>query len=58
MRGKGEGLAHAVAERGWGSVQRERTSQRSERTRQEARDAVIDDSAMCSNRGRTHASLG
>jgi putative transposase len=58
MRGKGEGLENAVAERFFGSVKRERTSQCSYRTRQEARDDVMDDIEMFYNRGRKPSSLG
>ena len=42
MSGKGECLDNAVAERFFGSLKRERTSQRYYVTRQEARDEVVD----------------
>jgi len=58
MRGKGDCLDHAVAARFVGSVKRERTSQRSYRTRQEARDDLIDDIEMFSNSWRQHSYLG
>ena len=58
MRGKGDGLDQAVAERFFGSVQRERTSKRYYRTRQEARDDIIDYIEMFYNRWRKHSSLG
>ena len=56
--GKGDGLDHAVAERFVGSVKRERTSTRSYRTRQEAREDVIDSIEMFSNSWRQHSYLG
>jgi putative transposase len=58
MSGKGDGLDQAVAERFFGSLTRERTSTRSYRTRQEARDDVIDAIEMFDNSWRKHASLG
>jgi len=58
MRGKGECLDNAVAERFCGSLQRERTSKRYSRTRQEARDGVIDYIERFDNSGRKHAYLG
>ena len=58
MSGKGDGLDHAVAERFVGSVKRERTSTRYDRTRQEARDDIIDDIEMFSNSWRKRSYLG
>jgi transposase InsO family protein len=58
MSGKGEGLDHAVAERFFGSLKRERTSQRYDVTRQEARDDLIDYLEVFSNSWRKHSSLG
>jgi putative transposase len=58
MRGKGDCLDHAVAERFFGSLKRERTSKRSYLTRQEARDDIIDYIEMCSNSWRKHSYLG
>ena len=58
MSGKGDCLDKAVAERFFGRVKRARTSKRYYRTRQDARDAIIDDIEMFYNRWRTHASLG
>ncbi len=58
MRGKGDGLDHAVAERFFGSLKRERTSKRSYATRQEARDDLIDSIEMFTNSWRQHAYLG
>ena len=58
MSGKGDCLDNAVAERFFGSLKRERTSKYSYRTRQEARDDVIDYIEMCSNSWRKHSSLG
>jgi putative transposase len=58
MRGKGDGLDTAVAERCFGRGQRERPSKRSYRTRPEARDDVLEYLERFSNRGRPQASLG
>jgi len=58
MSGKGDGLDNAVAERVFGSLPRDRTSKRSSRTRQEAREDVIDSIARFSNSWRKHSSLG
>jgi transposase InsO family protein len=58
MSRKGDGLDNAVAERFFGSVKRERTSKRYYRTRQEARDDIIDYIEMCSNSWRKHSYLG
>jgi putative transposase len=58
MSGKGDCLDHAVAERFFGSLKRERTSKRSYRTRQEARDDVIDYIEMFYNSWRKHSYLG
>jgi putative transposase len=58
MSGQGECLDHAVAERFFGSLKRERTSKRSYRTRQEARDDVIDYIEMFYNSWRKHSYLG
>jgi transposase InsO family protein len=56
--GKGECPDHAVAERFFGSLKRERTSTRSYRTRQEARDDLIDYIEMFYNSWRQHSYLG
>ena len=58
MSGKGDCLDNAVAERFFGSLKRARTSKRSYRTRQEARDDVIDYIEMFSNSWRKHSYLG
>jgi transposase InsO family protein len=58
MSGKGECLDKAVAERFFGSLKRERTSKRYSRTRQEARDDVIDYIEMFYNSWRKHSYLG
>jgi putative transposase len=58
MSGKGDCLDNAVAERFFGRVKRARTSKCSYRTRQEARDDVIDSIEMFSNSWRKHSSLG
>lgn len=58
MRGKGDCLDNAVAERFFGSLKRERTSKHAYRTRQEARDDVIDYIEMFSNSWRKHSYLG
>ena len=58
MSGKGDCLDNAVAERFFGSLKRERTSKRSYRTRQEARDDVIDSIEMFYNSWRKHSYLG
>ena len=58
MSGKGDGLDNAVAERFFGSLKRERTSKRYYRTRQEARDDVIDYIEMFYNSWRKHSYLG
>ena len=58
MSGKGDCLDNAVAERFFGSLKRERTSKYSYRTRQEARDDVIDYIEMFYNSWRKHSYLG
>jgi putative transposase len=58
MSGKGDCLDNAVAERFFGSVKRERTSKRYYRTRQEARDDIIDYIEMFYNSWRKHSYLG
>jgi putative transposase len=58
MSGKGDCLDNAVAERFLGSLKRERTSKRYYRTRQEARDDIIDYIEMFSNSWRKHSYLG
>ena len=58
MSGKGDCLDNAVAERFFGSLKRERTSKRYYRTRQEARDDVIDYIEMFYNSWRKHSYLG
>jgi putative transposase len=58
MRGKGDGLDKAVAERFVGSVQRERTAKRYYRTRHEARADILEYLEMCYNSWRKHASRG
>ena len=58
MSGKGECLDNAVAERFFGSLKRERTSQRYYMTRQEARDDVVDYIEMFYNSWRKHSYLG
>ena len=58
MSGKGDGLDKAGAERFFGSLKRERMSQRYYRTRQEARDDMIDYLEMCYNSWRKHSYLG
>jgi putative transposase len=58
MRGKGDCLDHAVAERFFGSLKRERTSKRYYLTRQEACDDSIDSIEMFSNSWRQQSYLG
>ncbi len=58
LSGKGECLDNAVAERFFGSLKRERTSQRYYRTRQEARADIIDYIEMFYNSWRKHSYLG
>ena len=58
MSGKGDCVDHAVAERFFGSVKRERTSYQHYETRQEARDDVIDYIEMFYNSTRKHSYLG
>jgi putative transposase len=58
MRGKGEGLDHAVAERFFRSVKQERTAHREDATRQEAQDDLIDDIERFSNSMRLPSYLG
>ena len=58
MSGKGECLDNAVAERFFGSLKRERTSTRYYRTRQEARDDILDYIEMFYNSWRKHSYLG
>ena len=58
MSGKGDCLEPAVAERCFGSLKRERTSQRTYETRQEARADVMAYMEMFDNRRRLHSDLG
>jgi len=58
MRGKGDGLDNAVAERFFGSLKREWTSHRDYDTRQEARDDIIEYIEMFYNSTRKHSYLG
>lgn len=58
MSGKGDCLDNAVAERCFGSLKRERTSQRTYETRQEVRDDVIEYIEMFYNSRRLHSYLG
>jgi putative transposase len=58
MSRNGDGLDNAVVERFFGSFTGERTALGHSATRQEARDAVIDDIAMFYNSTRLHSSLG
>ena len=58
MSGKGDCLDNAVAERFFGSLKRERTSQRDYETRQEARDDVMEYIEMFYNSRRLHSYLG
>lgn len=58
MSRKGDCLDHAVAERFFGSLKRERTAHGHDATRQEARDDVIDDIEMFYNSRRKHSYLG
>ena len=58
MSRKGECLDNAVAERFFGSLKGERTSHRHYRTRQEARQDVIDYIEMFYNSRRKHSYLG
>ena len=58
MSGKGDCLDHAVAERFFGSLKRERTSKRYYLSRQEARDDIIDYIEMFYNSWRKHSYLG
>ena len=58
MSGKGDCLDNAVAERFFGSLKRERTSQRDYETRQEARDDVMEYIEMFYNSCRLHSYLG
>ena len=58
MRGKGDCLDNAVAERFFGSLKRERTSKRYYVTRQAARADIIDYLEMFYNSWRKHAYLG
>ena len=58
MSGQGDCLDNAVAERFFGSLKRERTSQRYYETRQEARADVIDYIEMFYNSTRLHSYLG
>jgi putative transposase len=51
-------LDKAVAERFFGSVQREGTAHRGSVTRQAAREDVIDDLERCYNSRRKHSSRG
>ncbi len=56
--GTGDGLDHAVAERFFGSLKREPTSQRHYETRQDARDDVIESIEMFDNSRRLPSYLG
>jgi putative transposase len=58
MSRKGDCLDHAVAERFFGSLKRERTAHCSYATRQDARDDVIDYIEMFYNSTRLHSYLG
>ena len=58
MSGKGDCLDNAVAERFFGSLKRERASQRDYETRQEARDDVMEYIEMFYNSRRLHSYLG
>ena len=58
MSGTGDGLENAVVERCFGSFTGERTALGHDATRQEARDDVLDDIEMFSNRTRLHSFLG
>lgn len=58
MRGKGECLDNAVAERFFGSLKREWTSYRFYETRQEARDDIIEYIEMFYHANRKHSYLG
>ena len=58
MSGKGECLDNAVAERFFGSLKREWTSDRHYETRQEARDDIIEYIEMFYNSNRKHSYLG
>jgi putative transposase len=58
MREKGECLDHAVAERFFGRLKREWTSQGYDATRQEAWDEIIDDLELFDHSRRKHSSLG
>ena len=58
MSRQGDCRDKAGAERFVGSLKGARTSLRHEATRQEARDDVIDSSAMCSNSRRRHSYRG
>ena len=58
MSRKGDCLDNAVAERFFGSLKRERTTNRYYATRQEARDDVIDYIEMFYNSRRKHSYLG
>lgn len=58
MSGKGDCLDNAVAERFFGSLKRERTSQRDYETRREARDDVMEYIEMFYNSRRLHSYLG
>ena len=58
LTGKGECLDNAVAERFFGSLKHEWTSHRDYATRQEARDAIIEDIEMFYNSKWKHSYLG
>ncbi len=58
MRGKGECLDNAVAERFFGSLKRAWTAHQSYAARQEARDDIIAYIAMFYNSRRQHSYLG
>lgn len=58
MSRTGDCLDHAVAERFFGSLKRERTAHGQYATRQEARDDIIDDIEMFYNSTRKHSYLG
>lgn len=58
MSRKGDGLDNAVAERFFGSLKGERMALQPYAGRQEAREEVVDYSAMCSHSKRLHSYLG
>jgi transposase InsO family protein len=58
MSRQGDGRDHAVAERCFGRLTRERTAPGPYATRQDARDDLIDDSERFDNSTRKYSSLG